>query len=218
MSAWCRVCKQGDPVRPQSRARALPWPSGTEECDAAYVRDGAAESVAQMASLVRNRNAIDERIAAITNRPVVAGHLGEWLAAQIFEVQLESSAVAKAIDGRFTRAPLAGKTVNVKWYGKREGLLDMTDSDALDYYLVFTGPKSAATTSVRGTRPMRIDGCYLFDARGLLARQIARGAKAGVAASVLGAEWDVAEIYPTKRSSVLAVGPEEAALLRLFGD
>src|SRR5207253_2093223 len=104
----------------------------THACDAACVRDGAAELVAQVAALVRARNAIDERIAAITHRPVVAGHLGEWLAAQIFEIQLEPNAAAAGIDGRFTSGPPEGKTVNVKWYGKREGLLDMTSSELLD--------------------------------------------------------------------------------------
>jgi len=54
--------------------------------------------------------------------------MGEWIASKVFDIQLEDSAVAKAIDGRFRSGPLAGKTVNIKIYGKREGLLD-TNSD-----------------------------------------------------------------------------------------
>jgi hypothetical protein len=63
----------------------------------------------------------------------VAGHLGEWIAAEIFAIDLEASAVAKVIDGRFTSGPLAGCTVNIKWYGMREALLDMTEDARLDY-------------------------------------------------------------------------------------
>jgi len=35
-------------------------------------------------------------------------------------------AVAPAFDGRFSSGALQGRTVNVKWYLKREGLLDVT--------------------------------------------------------------------------------------------
>jgi hypothetical protein len=182
------------------------------------MRDGASGTVTEVAALLRERNMIDARISAITNRPMVAGHLGEWLASQLFEIDLEPSAAAKAIDGRFATGPLAGKTVNIKWYGKREGMLDMSSSDVLDYYLVFTGPKAAATTSTGGIRPMRIDACYLFEARGLLARQLERGVKVGIASSVLAAEWAAAEVYPEPNSPLLEIDDEAVALLRAFGD
>jgi hypothetical protein len=48
---------------------------------------------------LRNRNAIDQDIAAITGRPMTSGHLGEWIAAQIFGIELEPSAAAPGIDG-----------------------------------------------------------------------------------------------------------------------
>lgn len=182
------------------------------------MREAAVELVTAVATLVRERNTIDAQIARITNRPMVAGHLGEWLASQLFEIDLEASAVAKAIDGRFTQGALAGKTVNVKWYGKREGLLDMTMSEAIDYYLVFTGPKVAAASSRGGVRPMRIDACYLFDAQGLVARQLARGVKVGIASSVLAAEWEAAEIYPNANNQLLEVDADAKAMLQLFGD
>lgn len=182
------------------------------------MRDGAAELVTEVAELVRARNAIDEKLTAFTNRPVVAGHLGEWLAAQIFEILLEPIAVTPAIDGHFSSGPLKGKTVNVKWYGKREGMIDMTSSDVLDYYLVLTGPSSASGASASDTRPLRIDACYLFDAQRLLQWQITRGVKVGVAASVPAAEWNAAELYPSNRGGLLDLEPEQVALLRLFGD
>jgi hypothetical protein len=173
-------------------------------------------SVERIADLLRDRNALDEEIAAVIGRPMTSGHLGEWLADKIFAVELEPIAVAAAIDGRFTSGPLTGRTVNVKWYLKREGLLDVTDSDALDYYLVLTGPASPALTSRGGTRPWCIESVYLFDAKGLLAQLRARGVKTRVASSVRGEQWTAAEIFPKPTNPLLVVEPDQAALLRLF--
>ena len=78
----------------------------------------AAEDVRMIASLLHERNAIDERIAGVIGRPMTAGHLGEWIAAQIFDIELEASAVTAAVDGQFRSGPLLGRTVNVKWYLK----------------------------------------------------------------------------------------------------
>lgn len=89
--------------------------------------------IEQVAELLHERNAIDEKIAKIISRPMTAGHLGEWLAAKIFGIELEPTAVTAAFDGRFTSGHLQGRTVNVKWYLKREGLLDLTNSETLDY-------------------------------------------------------------------------------------
>jgi hypothetical protein len=101
-----------------------------------------------------------------------------------FNIQLERSAAAAAIDDRFRTGPLRGQTVNVKWYFKQEGLLDMSESTPLDYYFVLTGPPSALLTSRGGTRPWRIDHVYLFHALSLLAEQRSCGVKAGIAASI----------------------------------
>jgi hypothetical protein len=86
------------------------------------------------------------------------------IAAQVFDIELEQSAAAAAIDRRFRSGPLQGRTMNVKWYLKQDGLLDMSESSALDYHLVLTGPRSAALTSRGGTRPWRVDHVYLFHA------------------------------------------------------
>jgi len=92
----------------------------------------------------------------------------------------------------------------------------MSESSVLDYYLVLTGPRSAALTSRGGTRPWRIDHVYLFHAPALLAGQRARGVKTGVAASVPKADWNAAEIYPVARNPLLPLGEREIELLRLF--
>ena len=49
-------------------------------------------------------------------------------------------------DGRFAD----GRTVNIRWYLKRDNLLDLRE-DGPDHYLVLTGPKAAAESSL-GTR------------------------------------------------------------------
>ena len=90
----------------------------------------------------------------------------EWIAQEIFRVTLEENAVQKGFDGRFADGPLVGKTVNVKWYGKREGLLDINPDSVPDYYLVMTGPKAVARTSRGQTRPLVITEVFLFDGPG----------------------------------------------------
>jgi hypothetical protein len=123
---------------------------------------------------------------------------------------------AAAIDGRFRSGPLMGKTVNVKWYLKQEGLLDMTESEALDFYLVMTGPHAAAVSSRSSTRPWRIDAVYLFDAADLLGRLRARNLKIGLATSILNSQWKAAEIFPVARNALLPVTATQESLLRLF--
>ena len=174
------------------------------------------DELAQIARLLSERNAIDDTIAAIIDRPMTAGHLGEWIAAQVFDIELERSASTAAIDGRFRTGPLQGQTVNVKWYLKQEGLVDISESQVLDYYLVLAGPRSALLTSRGGTRPWRIDHVYLFHAPTLLAEQRSRGVKAGVAASVRKRQWESAEIYPDPNNQLLPVSDRQARLLELF--
>ena len=172
--------------------------------------------IRQVAELIRARNAIDEQIAAIIDRPALPGHIGEWVAAEVFDVALEASASAKGIDGRFRSGPLAGKTVNVKTYGKREGLLDTCDDPSLDYYLVLCGPKATSMTSKGGTRPWCIASVYLFDAGELRAAQLARGVRPGVASSVRAADWAAAEIYPNTSQTIHPVTPGQSAGLAAF--
>jgi hypothetical protein len=174
------------------------------------------DSLAPVAVLLRERNAIDVKLAQLIHRPMTSGHLGEWIAGQVFGIELEASAVAEGIDGRFRSGPLQGRTVNIKWYLKREGLLDTTESTALDYYLVLTGPRSAAASSRGTTRPWCIQAVYLFEARQLRSEQIARGAKRGVASSVIKQQGEAAKIYPSDSNPGLAVTPQQAEQLRLF--
>jgi hypothetical protein len=175
------------------------------------------DALAEIASMLHQRNQIDERIARIVQRPMTAGHLGEWIASRVFDIELEGSASAAAIDGRFRTGSLAGQTVNIKWYLKREGMLDMSVSDKLDNYLVLAGPTTSAMSSRGGTRPWQIDAVYLFDARKLLAEVVERGVKVGVATSVRNSQWRAAEIYPEQINPRLLVASSQAKHLGLFG-
>src|SRR5687768_3076419 len=143
--------------------------SGRRRGGPAHTVRMAQDDLPRIARLLEARNEIDDQIAAVIKRPMTSGHLGEWIASQVFDIELEASASAAGIDGRFRSGPLRGRTVNVKWYLKREGMLDMTRSEVLDEYLVMTGPVSAAASSHGRTRPWRIDSVYLFDARIVLA-------------------------------------------------
>lgn len=79
------------------------------------------EPVKRITELLRERNAVDAEIATIVHRPMTSGHLGEWIASRVFDIELEPTATATAIDGRFRSGSLRGRTVNIKWYLKREG-------------------------------------------------------------------------------------------------
>jgi hypothetical protein len=178
---------------------------------------GDAQVVGRVAELLRARNAIDADLARIIARPVTAGHLGEWIASVVFDIELESSASAKGIDGRFRSGPLQGLTVNVKWYMKNQGLLDTTEHAALDYYLVLAGPPSPAGSSRGTTQPWCVHAVFLFDARQLRLEQLARGVKLGIASSVTRQQWLRAQIYPKPPAgSSLPLTTEQAELLQFF--
>lgn len=172
--------------------------------------------LAELAALLRERNALDARLGRLLDRPASTGHIGEWIAARIFDIQLETAANAAGIDGHFTTGPLAAQTVNVKTYGKREGLLDMKSTAPLDYYLVFTGPKAAAASSRGALRPFCIDAVYLFDAARLRIDLGKRGVKFSEATSVRAVHWDEAEVYPRPNSPLLVVNESQRRQLAMF--
>jgi hypothetical protein len=172
--------------------------------------------LAELAALLRERNALDARLGRLLDRPASTGHIGEWIAARVFQIALASAANASGYDGHFTTGRLAGRTVNVKTYGKREGLLDMKSTAPLDYYLVFTGPKAVAMSS-RGTlRPFCIDAVYLFDAHRLRVELSERGVKFSEATSVRAVHWDEAEVYPRPNNPLLMVSDAQRHQLAMF--
>jgi hypothetical protein len=110
------------------------------------------------------------------------------------------------------------RRLNPPPWPRRTARLDMTESAALDFYLVLTGPRAAAVSTRSSTRPWHIDAVYLFHAADLLEHQHARNIKIGVATSVLNSQRENAEIFPKPRNPLLPLSPAQASLLRLFAD
>lgn len=178
-----------------------------------------AKRLRRAAELLRKRNGIDAELAQLIGRPPLPGHLGEWVAQEVLGVVLEKAANVTAIDGRFgPSAPpgLVDKTVNVKSYGLREGILDVTDDEQLDYFLVFTGPKATTVSSAGGTRPWRITNVYLFDAHALRDDRLARGIQGGTGSSVRSQLWQNAEIFPETYNGIYPLNDAQREGLRLF--
>ena len=169
-----------------------------------------------LAKAIRQRNVADVEIAHIVDRPAERGHVGEYIAARIFGIALEQSASHKGTDGHFIAGSLVGKTVNIKWYGKMDGLLDIAPETLPDYYVVMSGPKSAATSSRGAIRPWIISYVFLFDAARLVQELRSRGVKIGIATSVRKELWDKAEIYPAQRNTKIMLSEEQKKLLALF--
>ncbi|OFY46790.1 MAG: hypothetical protein A2Z69_01585 [Bacteroidetes bacterium RBG_13_44_24] len=174
------------------------------------------EELQSLAKAITQRNTADAEIARTIGRPAERGHAGEYIAAATFGIELEQSASKKGIDGHFTSGSLAGKTVNIKWYGKWEGILDISPENGPDFYLVMTGPFSASLSSRGSTRPWLISYIFLFDSTKLF--QDLKNVKLGIATSVKKQLWEMAEIYPTQRNSQLILSAEQQNILKLFGE
>ena len=172
----------------------------------------------RLASLIQQRNRVDEEIAATIGRPAHPGHIGEFVAAAIFDIRLFDSATHKGADGNFTRGPLVGRSVNIKKYSNDQGLLDIRLDALPDFFLVLTGTKTPATSSRSTSQPWTIETVYLLEAAPLVEQLRARSVKIGVATSVRRHVWDAAEIYPSPNSGTLRLTPEQISMIGLFGD
>ena len=175
-----------------------------------------AAGLERLADLIRERNANEVAITGIVGRPAQLGHIGEYIASRIFDIELEQDAAHRGSDGQFRSGQLAGKSVDVKFYPKREGVLDIKRTHPPDYYLVLAGPKSSATSSKGSTRPWGIKEVFLFEAAPLVARLLARGVRVDTATSVRNEEWDRARIYPASSGDPLELAKDQMDALRLF--
>jgi hypothetical protein len=147
-------------------------------------RNAMVHDLEELSRLLAEMNSVGNRISEITNRPATIGHTGKYIASRVFDIELESSAAAKGYDGVFMSGRLAGSTVNIKWYGKLEFMLDINPEAVPDYYLVMSGPKSQPQSSRGSIRPWVINIVFLFHGPELLADLKARGVKIGTATSV----------------------------------
>ncbi|HVB64345.1 MAG TPA: hypothetical protein VNE17_06410, partial [Nitrolancea sp.] len=149
-----------------------------------------------LADMLKQRQLIDHQITTLINRPAQVGHVGEFIAAAIFDIELEMAANNKAYDGRFKSGSLSGASVNVKWYTRDENLLDISVGADLDFYLVLAGPKKMAGSPLGVGRPWVIESVYLIDAPYLIRSLVAAGKKIGIATSVRQKYWCEAKIFP----------------------
>ncbi len=167
--------------------------------------------------MVRKKNAADRRVAKIIERPALPGHFGEFVAAQIFGIELCGSATQEGFDGAFRGGTLDGKTVNVKYYTRHERLLDLKKEDGPDYYFVMTGSPAAPVASRGQTRPWVIASVFLFEAVALLSELRGRNPRKriGMATYVPANLWDDVEVYP-RDSSLLPLEQSQKDMIALF--
>lgn len=171
----------------------------------------------ELSKLLQKRNDIDSQISRIIGRPAEKGHLGEYIASQIFDIKLNTSATSKGSDGVFRGSVLSGMQVNIKFYAKREGILDVnTTTSPPDYYLVLTGPKSPTASSRNSVRPWIIESVYLFNHHSLVEKLRMKGIVIGIATSVSKEYWEDAEVYPVNNNKVWTLNDEQKKNLALF--
>lgn len=175
------------------------------------------DELEKLAFFLQERNNIDVKISKLIQRPANQGHIGEFIASKIFEIDLMASANNKAIDGHFTSGPLSGRSVDIKFYGKQEGLLDIKGEVQPDYFLVLTGPRGSAISSKGKMRLCVIDHVYFFESKILMKEILTRRVKLGVATSLLKTQWENAEIYPEQNNNKLLVTEYQRSLLKMFG-
>lgn len=106
----------------------------------------------------------------------------------------------------------------MKFYGKREGCLDLATSGTPDFYLVLTGPTAGAICSRGARRPLVIEAVYLFESAALLTALSRRDRppKIGIATSVADEYWTAAEIWPWSGSANPRLTAEQGQTLALF--
>jgi hypothetical protein len=170
----------------------------------------------QLAELLEKKQLTDLAISKLIGRPAIPGHIGEFIASKIFKINLENSANKEGVDGTFNEGPLAGKTVNIKLYGKQEGILDIVVNNLADYYLILSGPKSKLSSSRGTSRPLVISNVYLFNMQELVAKLKKRLVKIGVATSVATEYWLDAELYPTNRNKEMTLTVDQKDQISRF--
>lgn len=172
--------------------------------------------LAFLASLIRDWNITSSRISEVIGRPSNPGHIAEYIASIIFDIRLMESAAHKSIDGHFSSGSLAGSSVNIKWTGKHEGLLNMSKGEHPDYYVVLAGPKAPAETSKGKTRPWVVDYVFLFNSKHLVKRLEGQGVSIGTASSLRNSDWYEAEIFPVSRNKEYQLSASQIRMISLF--
>ncbi|WP_273327773.1 hypothetical protein [Vallitalea guaymasensis] len=135
----------------------------------------------KLASLISERNTINEKAKRVLNTPFLLGNIGEFVCGNIFDIRLNDNRSHKGFDGVFVNGKFKGKSVNIKFYSKNDYILDLKNQVNCDYYLVLTGSK--------GTDNWNISDVYLFNTEELLNNLSGFNVKIGVATSVRKVLW-----------------------------
>jgi len=168
------------------------------------------DELERLARLVRIKNDADAAIGEHIGRPSVPGNIGEYAAAEVFAIQLMTSRSHPGHDGVLTAGPVAGKTVNIKTYGRHESVLDISRHPC-DYCLVLAGPAGRARVL-----PWVIDPVFLFEREHLAATPMARGVKICAATSVRQADRETARVFPPQQAPPLQLAESQLASRALF--
>ncbi len=176
-----------------------------------------ADNLSTLAGLLRMRRSTDAEISKLIGRRADKGPIGEFIASEIFDIQLHSSATHRGSDGIFRGGSLAEKTVNVKMYTDDGNGLDINEKAILDYYLVLWGPAPSPFQAPRRSTVSIIESVYVFDSEKLLPRLRASGVKLGLNTSVRKEDWESAEIYPRQRNLAFQLDQVQRSKLELFG-
>ncbi len=168
------------------------------------------EHLQQLAELIHQRNQIDDAIADLLGRPAEKGHISEYIAAVVFDIELCSAATTQGIDGYFSRSsPLAGQSVDIKYLARKAQSGKWLERTVRpDFYLVMTGPYTPPGSSRGRRHPFVIDHVFLFERSTILTLR---------SSSIPLAVWDASEIYPQPKNAHLPLTERQRAMLRLFG-
>ena len=169
-----------------------------------------------LGELIKTKNGIESQISQIIGRPGLQGHIGEFIASKIFDLELHEDATKRGSDAVFKSGSIAGKNVNIKWYAKRENSLDINSVDPAEYYMVLTGPKSSMGSSRGSDRPLVINHVFLFESEKLISQLKKRAVKIGITTSITQEQWNDAEIFPNQRNNLLLVTEKQKDLLGYF--
>lgn len=172
--------------------------------------------LARLAQLVRARNTVESNIANLLRCSVNLNDIGEYIAATIFGITLIPSTHHSEFAGIFAHDHLAGKTVDIQWYPRREGFMNVHSQPAPDFYLVFAGPRQESSTTRALVNPWLITSVHLFESNELLAALHERGVQIGSHTSIINQFWERSEIFPQARNTILTLTDEQRQLLRLF--
>lgn len=174
------------------------------------------EGLYHLATLVKQRNEVDNDLSDLIGRPSTVGNIGEYIASKVFDIELQERANHKGHDGIFASGPLEGKTVNVKFYTKQQYMVDINLRSVPDSFLVLVGPTAPLVSSRGTTLAIFVQAVYLFDAQQLIHSVQSRGTKVGTATSVVKQVWQANEIYPSQASTTITLTDEQKTYLQLF--